>query len=84
MSLSGCFKIAKDEKAHLKIGGFEMVGKMVKLSKGHSFKILAQGECWFANKVYSSISQAQAVMIEIMKAGNLSDCPIIAIGQDVV
>lgn len=61
-----------------------MVGKMVKLSKGYSFKIFSQGKLWFTNKVYSNISQAQAVMIEIMKAGNLCDCPIIAIGQDVV
>ena len=61
-----------------------MVGKMIKLSKGCSFKVLYQGKLWFANKVYSNISQAQAAMIEIMKAGNLSNCPIMAIGQDVV
>ena len=61
-----------------------MAGKMVKLAKGYSFNILFQGKLWFANRIYSNISQAQAVMIEIMKAGNLSDCPIIAIGQDVV
>lgn len=61
-----------------------MVGKMVKLSKGYSFKILSQGKPWFANRAYFNISQAQAVMIEIMKAGNLCDCSILAIGQDVV
>ncbi|MBU2250965.1 MAG: hypothetical protein KKH25_01765, partial [Candidatus Omnitrophica bacterium] len=61
-----------------------MVGRMVKLSKGYSFKIFSQGKLWFTNRIYSSISQAQAVMIEIMKAGNLSDCPVMAIGQDVV
>lgn len=60
-----------------------MVGKMVKLSKGYSFNILSQGKLWFTNRVYSNISQAQTVMIEIMKAGNLCDCSIIAIGQDV-
>jgi hypothetical protein len=61
-----------------------LVGKRFKLDKGYSFYILYQGKRWFANRVYSNIHQAQAVMLEIMKAGNLSGCPILAIGQDVV
>ena len=60
-----------------------MVGKRFKLPEGYSFYILHQGRRWSANRVYSNIRQVQAVMIQVMKAGNLSNCPIVAIGQDV-
>jgi len=61
-----------------------MIGKRFKLVGGYSFYILYQGRRWFANRVYSNVYQVQSVMLEIMKAGNLSVCPIVAIGQDVV
>lgn len=61
-----------------------MVGKRFKLDRGYSFYILYQGRRWFANRVYSNVYQVQSVMLEIMKAGNLPGCPILAIGQDVV
>lgn len=61
-----------------------MVGRRVKLAGGYSFYIVYQGRRWFANRVYSDVSQAQVVMLEIMKAGNLCNCPMLAIGQDVV
>ncbi len=61
-----------------------MIGKRFKLDRGYSFYILYQGKRWFTNRVYSNVYQVQSVMLEIMKAGNLSVCPILAIGQDVV
>ena len=61
-----------------------MVGKRFELFGGYSFYILYQGKRWSANRVYSDVSQVQSVMIEVMKAGNLPGCPIVAIGQDVV
>ena len=61
-----------------------MIGKRFQLANGYSFYILYQGRRWFANRVYSNIYQVQSVMLEIMRAGNLSSCPIVAIGQDVV
>ena len=61
-----------------------MVGRRINLSRGYSFYILHQGKLWFTNKVYSNIFQAQAVMLEIMKSGNLCDCSIMAIGKDVI
>ena len=60
-----------------------MVGKRFKLDEGYSFYILYQGKRWFSNRVYSDIAQAQSVMLEVMKAGNLCACPIVAIGKDV-
>ena len=61
-----------------------MVGKRFKLANGYSFYILYQGRRWFANRVYANVQQVQAIMLEVMKVGNLSACPILAIGQDVV
>ncbi len=61
-----------------------MVSKRFELVGGYSFYILYQGKRWSANRVYSNVYQVQAVMLEVMKAGNLSSCPIVAIGQDVV
>jgi len=60
-----------------------MVGRRFKLAEGYSFYIHYQGKQWFANRVYFNISQVQNVMLKVMKAGNLSNCPIVAIGQDV-
>jgi len=61
-----------------------MVAKRLQLDNGYSFCIFYRGRRWFANRVYPNIPQVQAAMLEIMKAGNISACPILAIGQDVV
>ena len=60
-----------------------MVGRRFKLERGYSFYILHQDKHWFTNRVYPNISKVQAVMLGIMKSGNISACPIMAIGQDV-
>ncbi|MCF7887654.1 MAG: hypothetical protein K9L76_00090 [Candidatus Omnitrophica bacterium] len=61
-----------------------MVGRRVKLAGGYSFYIVYGGKKWFANCCFSDLGQAQSVMLEVMKAGNLCNCPLLAIGQDVV
>ncbi|MCF7894482.1 MAG: hypothetical protein K9L84_05430 [Candidatus Omnitrophica bacterium] len=61
-----------------------MVGRRVKLVGGYSFYIAYRGKKWFANRVYSDVRKAQVIMLEVMKAGNLCNCPLLAIGQDVV
>jgi hypothetical protein len=61
-----------------------VVGRRIKLAGSYSFYIAYRGKKWFANRCFSDLSQAQSVMLEVMKAGNLCDCPILAIGQDVV
>jgi hypothetical protein len=61
-----------------------VVGRRVKLAGGYSFYIVYQGKQWFANRCFSDVAKAQAVMLEVMKTGNLCNCPMLAIGQDVV
>lgn len=61
-----------------------MVGRRVKLAGGYSFYIVYQGRRWFANCCFSDARKAQSVMLEVMKAGNLCESPLVAIGKDVV
>jgi hypothetical protein len=61
-----------------------VVGRRVKLAGGYSFYIAYMGKKWFSNRCFSDVAKAQAVMLEVMKTGNLCDCPLVAIGRDVV